>query len=223
MAEKKLPSLHLLKKLEVKTTSPRKEIEKEGNIAKKSLLEKGIYTPKGEVFISKESMPSLLATDSKGANIVYTNLENKDKLTDGKKKFISLPAMQKEVSTRIQQPRDTFQKERLKHSEQLMKDVRDTEELEKIRELTESKIRKKLPLTKKEKLKKEKVDDITKEKLTTPVVHHKTRVSDDPSKALDEDNLAALNHDTHVDLHRNNAEGSENYEKYKQTRQKKTK
>ncbi len=221
--EKKEIVVNSLQKLKVNSSKPRKEIEKEGNKAKKSLIDNGIYTPDGKVYIAKKSMPSLLATDSKGANIVYTNLENKDKLVDGNNKYISLPAMQKEISIRIQQPRDTIQKERLKYSEELMKSVRDAEELEKIRELEESRIRRELPLKKKEKLKKETIDDITKEKLTKPVIHHKTRVSDDPSKALDEDNLAALNDDTHVDVHRNNAETPESYEEYKQTRQKKTK
>ncbi len=217
--EKKALVVNSLKKLKVEPSKPRKEIEEFGEKAKKSLIDNGIYTSNGEVFIAKVSIPSLLATDSKGANIVYTNQENKDKFVDGKNKYISLPAMQKEISTRIQQPRDTIQKERLKYSEELIKNVRDAEELEKIRELEESRIRKELSSKKKAKLKKEEVDDITKEKLINPDVHHKIRVADDPTKALDEDNLVALNRDTHKDVHRNNADTPESYEKYKQTRQ----
>ena len=143
------------------------------------------------------------------------DLENNDKLENGKEEFASVESIQKEASKRIQEPRDTIQKERLKDTEEILKNFRDSPDLEKKRELEESKIRKELPIVKRKKLKAEKVDSITQQPLINPEVHHKDRVSDNPRRALDETNLEAVNKDTHIELHKNSIEKEEEFERFK--------
>lgn len=187
------------------------QVEKTKNVIK----ENGIYTSDGKAFVDKKSVPHLLATDTKSANRIYNNLDDEDKFENGTEKYISVDATQKELSKRIQEPRDTNEIDRLKYSEKAIVTLRDAPELEKKREQLESHIRKELPKIKKKKRKMDKIDDITGDKLDTPEVHHKDRVADKPRKALDNDNLATLNKPTHKKLHKLDIETREEYDEYK--------
>ena len=64
-------------------------------------------------------------------------------------------------------------------------------------------------------MKVEKVDNVTKQPLLNPEVHHKDRVSDNPRRALDETNLAVVNQDTHRELHKKSIETEEEFERFK--------
>lgn len=211
----KLPVLYSAQKLDIKFPEPLEQIKKEGEKTIKLIKSQGTYTPKGQVFINRKSISHLLATDSKGGRILYNNLDEEDKMENGQEKYTTVESIQKEISKRIQEPRDTIQRERLKYSEDALKVFRDTPELEKIRELEESKIRKELPIVKQKKLRVEKIDEITGEPLTNPDIHHKDRVADNPRRALDDKNLSALNKPTHDFLHKNGIETEEEFEKYK--------
>jgi len=218
LSEKKdIPStkivVHSASRLTTKFNTPNEEIKKEGELTRKKLKSDSSYTSDGKVWINKKTLPHLLATDTKAANMIYNDLEKDDKFENGKTKNISMEAVQKEVSKRSQEPRDTLQRERLKDSELCLIALRDAPELEKIRELQESKIRRELPKVKAKRIKLESVDAITKEPLKNPEVHHKDRVADKPRKALDSDNLAVVNKETHRDIHRNNHDTAEEFKK----------
>jgi len=206
--------LHSSEKLTIKFDEPIKEIEKEGKLTRSKLKSNSSYTSDGRVWINKDDVSHLLATDKKGANIIYNDLDDDDKLENGNTKNISIEAIQKEVSKRIQEPRDTLKKERLKDTEKCLPSMRDAPELEKIRELEESRIRKELPRVKAKKLKAETLDCITKEPLVKPEVHHKNRIADKPREALDDENLAAINDTTHGVIHQEGYDTKEGFEKY---------
>ncbi len=218
MSDKKnmnIPIIHSANELTINFSKPIEEIYKEGQKSRKLIKSDGAYTPDGRVWVNKKILPHLLATDQKAIRRIYNDLENNDKLENGKKQYASVEAVHKEVSKRIQEPRDTIKKERLKDTEEILKNFRDSPCLEKKRELEESKIRKELPIVKRKKLKAEKVDSITQQPLINPEVHHKDRVSDNPRRALDETNLEAVNKDTHIELHKNSIETEEEFERFK--------
>lgn len=197
---------------------PEKNEHIEDKVADKTrevISSSGAYTPDGKTFINKKSLPHLLATDKSGANRFYNDLNNEDKLVNGNDKNASIDSIQKELSRRIQEPRDTLERERHRDTEDCLKTLRDHPTIDKYREVGESKIRKNLPKIKKDKLKLVENDEITGEPLTQPEVHHKDRVADKPRRALDKDNLAALNKETHSELHKKGIESKDEFEEYK--------
>jgi len=211
-----LPTIHSANDLTINFSNPIKEIEKEGKKSRELIKSDGAYTPDGRVWVNKKILPTLLATDSKATKRLFNDLDNNDKTENGIEQFASVEAIQKEVSKRVQEPRDTIQKERLKDTEEILKNFRDSPDLEKKRELAESKIRKELPSVKRKKLKAESVDYVTGKPLENPEIHHKDRVADNPRRALDETNLAAVNKDTHHNiLHKNDIETEKELEAFK--------
>lgn len=211
-----LPIVHSAEDLSITFPEPIEQIKKEGKKTRQLIQKNSSYTPDGRTWINRKNISHLLSTDSKGGRRVYNDLDEDDKLKNGTNDYASVEAVQKETSKRIQEPRDTIQKERLKDTEECLKALRDAPELEKIRELEESKIRKELPAVKRKKLKVESVDCITGEALIDPEVHHKDRVADKPRRALDEENLVALNKNTHRDqIHGNGIESEKEFEDYK--------
>jgi len=210
-----LPTTYSADNITINFSEPIKEIEKVGKKSRELIKAQGVYTPDARVWINKKTLPHLLATDNKATNRMFNNLEDKDKLENGKEKYASVESIQKEISKKIQEPRDTIQKERLKDTEEILKNFRDSPDLEKKRELEESKIRKELPDVKRKKLKAARVDELTGEPLTNPEVHHKDRVADNPRRALDETNLATINKKTHKKVHQLNIETEKDFEKAK--------
>ncbi|WP_143707382.1 hypothetical protein [Uliginosibacterium sp. TH139] len=171
-----------------------------------------VYTPGGEAFVDKDTVPHLLATDKKGVNRVYNNLNNEDKLEDGTRKFISVPALQKELSTRIQEPRDAIERERLRDSEACVVALRDAPLLEKMRVLEESKNREEQPRLKAKKIKAEGIDScqLTGQPLQADAhAHHVERRADKPRKARDLKNVIVVNPKPHQEIHRQGAESPE--------------
>jgi len=211
-----LPIVHSAEDLSITFPDPIEQIENEGKKTRKLIKRNSSYTPDGRTWINRKNIPHLLSTDSNGGRRVYNDLDEDDKLENGANDYASVEALQKEISKRIQEPRDTIQKERLRDTEECLKVFRDAPELEKIRELEESKIRKELPAVKRKKLKAANVDCITGEALVDPEVHHKDRVADKPRRALDEENLVALSKKTHRDeIHGNGIESEEEFEAYR--------
>jgi len=215
--DKNLPILHSAKDLTIQFPKPIKQINSAANKTKELIKNRAAYTPDGRLYINRRALSHLLATDLKGTRIFYNNLDEEDRLENGKDEYASVESVQKEASKRIQEPRDTLQRERLRYTEGCLKAARDAPELEKRRELDESQIRKELPSVKKKKLKAERVDAITGDPLTEPEVHHKDRVADNPRRALDPDNLEVLNKDTHKHIHRQGIETEKDFDEYQKS------
>lgn len=190
--------------LTISFPEPHPIIKTEGEKTRELLTKKGYYdSADGKVYVDKNTVPHLLATDKAGANKIYNELNDDDKYENGVQKLISVPALQKEISERITEPRDTIQIERLKDSEQCLISLRDAQEIVRDRELQESKIRRDLPKLREEVIKKKNIsqDECTGEKLHQPHAHHIIRRSDKPREALNLNNIAIVNEDTHHDIH----------------------
>lgn len=179
-------------------------ITKEGGKTREIIKENGYADPNtGETFIDKTALPHLLVTDKAGVNKFYNGLNNDEKRENGNNKLVSVPAIQKEVAKRIEEPRDTLEKERLRDTEKCLIVLRDSPEIEKERELVESKNRKNLKKFKEKIIKENNItnDECTGEPLSSPHAHHIERQADNPRKALDSKNIAIVNPDTHQDIH----------------------
>ena len=205
-----LPALTPANDLNIKLPKPHKQIKKEGERANKLIKQHG-YADKstGQTFIEKEALPHLLATDQKGVNKIWNETDDEDKRLDGKKRLMSVPAAQKVIATRIEEPRDALEKERLKHSEQALIALRDAPEIEKERQLQEVKNRKDFPKIKNKIIKDNNIitDECTGEPLEpNPHGHHIERRADNPRKVLDPNNIAIVNCDTHREkIHHKNS------------------
>lgn len=210
---KNLPAVHSAKNLSISFPEKNKHIsDKEAEKSRELVKNNGAYTNDGRAYIDKNALPHLLATDKKGANRFFNNLEDEDKLELGNQNLASVSSVNKEISERIQEPRDTLQKERLRDSEACVNAFRDAPELEKIREVEESKNRKEQP---KLKAKKIKAENITACELTgAPLapdadVHHIERQADKPRKARDLNNIVVANKTPHREVHAAGAETPE--------------
>lgn len=211
--EKNLPVVHSAKDLTINFPEKNKHIsDKEAERNRSLIQDYGAYTNDGRAYIDKNALPHLLSTDKKGGNRFYNNLENQDKLELGDQTLASVSAINKELSERIQEPRDSLQKERLRDSEDCINAFRDAPELEKIREIEESKNRKEQP---KLKAKKIKAENITACQLTgNPLdpdadAHHLERRADKPRKARDLSNIIVANKPPHREVHEAGAETPE--------------
>lgn len=139
-------------------------------------------------------------------------MENEDKLELGEKKLVAASAVGKEISERIQEPRDTVQKERLRDSESCLNALRDSPDLEKIREVEESKNRKEKSKLKARKIAAENISacQVTGEPLETDAdAHHIARQADKPREAINLDNIIVINKQPHREIHAAGAESSE--------------
>lgn len=214
MSEKKnLPVVHSAKDVTINFPEKNKHIsEKEAERNRVLVKANGAYTGDGRAYICKDALPHLLVTDKKGANRFYNNLDEEDKLELGKKCLASISSLNKEISERIQEPRDTLQKERLRDSESCINAFRDAPELEKIREVEESKNRKEQANLKAKKIKAENITacQLTGKPLDADAdAHHIERQADKPRKARDLNNVIVANKLPHREVHDAGAETSE--------------
>ncbi|GBR19622.1 hypothetical protein [Asaia spathodeae] len=176
------------------------------------------YTDSGEVFINAKALPQLLATDRAGANKFYNDLEKQEQLENGQERYASVPSVQKELSKRIQEPRDTIQKERLRDAENCVTAIRDAPELEKIREVEESKIRKEQRTLKGRKIESEGITECHVTGLPlepNAEAHHIVRRADNPREARNLANVVIVNPDVHREIHKAGAETPEELTEFK--------
>ncbi|MDN8644349.1 hypothetical protein Q0S19_07735 [Stenotrophomonas indicatrix] len=205
-----LPVVHSAKDLNIIFPEKNKHIS-DGEASKNREIVKnnGAYTSDGRAYLDKVALPHLLATDQRGVNRIYNDLENADKLEVGAQNLVAVSAVNKVISERIQEPRDSLQKERLRDSEACVNAFRDAPELEKIREVEESRSRKEQPRLKEKKIR---AESITACQLTgAPLdpdadAHHIERQADKPRKARDLRNIVVANKSPHREVH---AEGAE--------------
>ena len=189
---------------------------KEAKKTRKAVSTGGAYTPDGKAYVNKKALPQVLATDKKGVNRFVNDLENEDKMKNGSEVFVSAPSVMKEISERIEWPIDTIQKEKLRDSEGCVQALRDAPELDKIREIKESNIRKELPGLKAKKIKAENITACqvsSKSLQPNSHAHHIVRKADDPWKALDLNNIAVVNPVPHDEIHAAGAESPEELSK----------
>lgn len=208
-----LPVLHSAQDLTIKFPNKNEHIaDKDAEKNRDLIKNNGAYTNDGRAYVNTVALPHLLSTDKKGINRFYNKLDNDDKLELGNLKLASVSSVNKEISERLQEPRDTLQKERLRDAEGCINAMRDAPELEKIREVEESKNRKEQP---KLKAKKIKAENITACQLTgAPLdqdadAHHVVRKADQPRKARNLDNIIVANKPPHCEVHAAGAESPE--------------
>ena len=109
MPKDNLPAVRTASDLTITFPDRNLHITQEEAIKTRELIvSKGAYTPDGRAYINKEALPHLLSTDMKGVNRIYNDLGSEDKLELGDQKLISVPAVNKEISKRIEEPRDTL-------------------------------------------------------------------------------------------------------------------
>lgn len=211
--DKDLPVVHSASELTIVFPEKNKHISNKESDKNRALVKSdGAYTSDGRAYVNKDVLPHLLATDTKGANRFYNNLDDEDKLENGSEKFASVSSLNKEISERIQEPRDTLQKERLRDSEGCINALRDAPELEKIREVEESRNRREQPKLKEKKIKAEGISacQLTSEPLTRDAhAHHIERQADSPRKSRDLNNVIVVNPSPHEEVHAAGAETPE--------------
>lgn len=91
--------------------------EKEAERSRSFVENNGAYPSDCRGYINKNALPHLMAINRKGANRFFNNLEDEGNLESNNQNLTSISSINKEISERIQEPRDTLQKERLRDSE----------------------------------------------------------------------------------------------------------
>ncbi|SPA03492.1 protein of unknown function (plasmid) [Cupriavidus taiwanensis] len=142
-----------------------------------------------------------LGTDSAGANQFVAELGKEDYYRDGKQLWVYQPPINKDLSRRLQEPRDAYQLSRLRDSERCLNTVRDAPELEIRRLNLEARNRKEMPSIKREVLKNAS-SCISGEPLGQDAeVHHEGRVADRPDLSVEPSNMRAVNSGIHRLIH----------------------
>lgn len=165
------------------------------------------FTDAGALLVEREGLSKILQTDATGIR-QFAARNGKDAVRQEQKVFYPSEKVQEDLSRRIQQPRDSQERENLKQSEAYLMAARDHSSLEKLRALEESRNVRKLPGVKK-KVRRESTHCLSGEILEKGAhIHHVVRVEDDPTKTIRRANLVALNPPHHDDVHRNEALGA---------------
>lgn len=209
MAEKKNEIIkHEAKNLDIKFPQNTNLNEKENLLPQKAIKETGIVDSTGKAFVGKTKMKDILITDKSGVNQFYNDLNDEDKFENGNKKYASVSACQKEITSKVQQDRPQLEREKLKHSRDCLNAFIESPELEKERSINSDRIKQELPTLTKKKMKAENItcDQLTGEEFEGDAEgHHVTRKKDDPSKALDLDNIIVVKSKTHDTIHKEEA------------------
>lgn len=205
--------------LKINFPEPSKSLsENENNLIRNSIKENGSYDAKtSETFINKKALKNILHTDQEGVKKFYNDLNNSDKREYSSDRFASTSSLKKELNERIQQPRDIVQREKYRESERCLDAMRDSPELEKIRGIEESRIRRQLPKLKDKKQKSERIMNcqISGQPIENAEAHHIIRKADDPRQATNLDNIAIVNENVHTRIHQEGASTKEELNAFK--------
>lgn len=169
------------------------------------------------LYVDKKKLPAILGTDSKGVNKIYNNAQEKDKYENGNNKYLAQSEVKKEIEIRLEQPRNEFEREKLKHASNCLDAVRESETLKKERLIEAGRIEHNRSTLTQKYIKDNNITEceLTGEKFKGDAeAHHVDRVSDAPEKALMEENLVAVKSSVHRDIHKKNAEGEEALKDY---------
>ncbi|HBY4414936.1 TPA: hypothetical protein MIU36_23505 [Klebsiella pneumoniae] len=213
---KNLPSLTLAKDLNIEFPENSKDLtEAENAKIKNAIINGGALNSDGNTFIKKKKIGTLLACDNGGANRVYNNLSDKDKLIFDNERYASVSSILHAVSDRVQEPRDAIIREKLRQSEKGLIALRDSPTAEKTREIMKSRIEIALPNLKKDKIERDSLVNcqLSGEALEKDAhAHHVNRKSDNPRNALNLDDILVVNPDIHDEIHKNKANTREELE-----------
>lgn len=205
-----LPTLHSANDLTISFPKKNAHIsDKEADKTRTLIKEQGAYSLDGRAYIDKKALPHVLATDSKDTKRFYNDLDEEDKLENTQGDFASVSSVNKEISERLQEPRDTLTRERLRDSEACVNAMRDAPELEKLREVEESKNRREQPRLKAKKIQAENLTNcqLTEKPLEPDAdAHHIERRADKPRKARELSNIVVANKSPHKKVHSAGAE-----------------
>jgi hypothetical protein len=202
MSDNNIPALIAAETLDVKFPAPPR-ILKQSDVARtqKAVTEMGAFTHDAKVAFDRRAIPTLLATDSAGANKFVTELPEDQKIEDGSSLYVKVQSINQELSRRIQEPRDGYQLDRLKYSEQCINAVRNAPELENQRLKLEALARREMPKVKREVLKNSETCVSGSALQKNAEVHHVERVADNPDRARDPSNMKAVNPHIHDQIH----------------------
>lgn len=187
--------------------------KKETDRVENAILKGGVATGDGKCFVGLSQLSKVIVSDKAAAARVYNNADEKYKLENSKEKFLEIPEIQKEIARRLEEPRPALEREKLNHSEECLKTFRENEFSNKNRLIESDRIAKGRLTIGVKKIKKEKIEEcqLSGEKFNgNAEVHHIARVADDPTKALDLENLIV----TTDDIHKENAETPEELKKF---------
>lgn len=205
------------KDLKIEFPKNDKLTEKEMTRSQNAISNHGIALENNRTMINKKAIPTLLCTDQKGANKFYGKLSESDKYKDGDKQYASTSSVVKEISEKIQEPRDSLTREQLKYNETCINSFRDADRLENERSIEEARIRKELPKLGPKIMKENGITtcEVTGEAFDNDAhAHHLERKADNPRRALDPSNIKMVKEKVHVKIHSENAEGEEGFKKF---------
>ncbi|WP_146010041.1 hypothetical protein [Burkholderia sp. WAC0059] len=213
MTKENLPVIHSAQELDIKFPEAKGYIPPKDAAKTQALIQSGcVFTGDGQTFVPTKGLSHLLATDQPGVNKFVNDLPNTDKTRRGEDRFVTTASLQKEVSRRIQEPRDVDKRERLKDTEACLIAFRDHPELDKRRAINELQNRKELPKLKQQILNARGITtcEVSGEPLQpNAAVHHIERQADQPNKSLDPDNLLLVNPGPHGKIHEAEAHSPE--------------
>ena len=210
---------NIIKADELELEFPKNEYleKKETDRVENAILKGGVATGDGKCFVGLSQLSKVIVSDKAAAARVYNNADEKYKLENSKEKFLEIPEIQKEIARRLEEPRPALEREKLNHSEECLKTFRENEFSNKNRLIESDRIAKGRLTIGVKKIKKEKIEEcqLSGEKFNgNAEVHHIARVADDPTKALDLENLIVTTDDIHKDIHKENAETPEELKKF---------
>lgn len=188
--------------LDVKLPDPPSILrQKDAQRTRNAIMKHGAITHDAKMVYDRDALPALLSTDNAGATDVVLALKDDEYFRDGNKLYIYQPPINKELSLRIQQPRNAYQLDRLRDAESCINAVRDAPEFENRRLKIEARNRKETAKAKQDALKSTKFC-ISGELLREDAeVHHVQRVADKPELAAEPSNLRPVNVPVHRMIH----------------------
>lgn len=186
-------------------------------------IDKGGIAVGQKTFISEKSIPILLNTDIKGAQIVLNNVPIEEIKQYGEEDYLSSSQLKKEITDRSEQPRSTLEREILKYSEECIEAFSKNSTLEKERSIQADRIKKDRLSIGKKTIKKRNahVSEMSGKPLNGEAeVHHKNRVADKPEEFSNPENLVILTRDEHKKFHQSGfLPTEEGFEKFKEQQQ----
>lgn len=158
-----------------------------------------------DVWLKKDCISSILHTDTYGGDAFLNSLSINDSPSGST--HVSLSSLMKELSKRIQEPRESLKTEKYLESEKYLRKVRDNHVLKKMREFKALEIQKE-ETELKAKMRKDKSINCCKVSglpLDDFDVHHIERKADKPHKAAEPENCIPVKKSVHKQIHNEQA------------------
>ena len=191
--------------------------EKKGTKIQDAITKHGMCFSDGSTFVDKRAIPTLCQTNASGTGMILNDISEDEKRDlPGGHQAVAVPALEKIISERIEEPRTTTEREILKYSAECLDALRDAPVAESIRSERKEEIDKGLSSLKAKKMRSENItaDQLTGEPLAkNAAFHHIERKVDKPRRALDISNGIIVNPTTHDIIHSHKAESADELRK----------